>query len=434
MTYEEAKSALDRYNVLGSVYGLDGITRLMNALGRPERQFSVIHVAGTNGKGSTVTTLATILSRCGYRTISYTSPEVSTYLDRFRVDGEPAKEEVFVQAFTNVEAACQDITKAGYPHPTIFEMELAISYLIGLAEGCEVMVQETGLGGRLDATNVVEHPKLVVFTAIGMDHMQFLGDTLEAIAMEKAGIIKQGVPVVAYDNGLAVNAIIKEAALAQAAPCRFASAEKCQVISRDLEGQTIVFADKRYHYPLIGTHQVRNFSLIMTAIEALRESGFTLPFEHVKEALDSVRWPGRFEVVCKRPVIILDGAHNPQAAHALADTVRTWFPDKKAHFLMHLFKDKDALGILEGIAPVCSRLTLTTIDTTRSADPAVLRKTAQLFIPNANINIENDFTKALIACVEQLAPEDILIICGSLSHLETSRRVLSQLERINIQW
>lgn len=434
MTYEEAKSALDRYNALGSVYGLDGITRLMDALERPERSFKIIHVAGTNGKGSTVTTLATILTHCGYHTVSYTSPEVSTYLDRFRVDGKPAKEDAFVQAFTKVEEACRKIMQAGHPHPTIFEMELAISYLIGLAAGCEVMVQETGLGGRLDATNVVEHPSLVVFTAIGMDHMQFLGDTLEAIALEKAGIIKQGVPVVAYDNGLAVNAIIKEAALSHAAPCRFASAEMCKVIARDLDGQTILFAGKRYHYPLIGTHQVRNFSLIMTAVDALRDEGFTLPTQQVKEALDAVRWPGRFEVVCKRPVIVLDGAHNPQAAHALADTVRTWFPHKKARFLMHLFKDKDALGILEGIAPVCSHLTLTTIDTTRSADPATLRKTAQLFMPDASINIENDFTQALIACVEQLAPEDILIICGSLSHLETSRRVLSQLERIDIQW
>lgn len=432
MTYEEAKQSLDQYTALGSVYGLEGITRLMNALGRPERQLKVIHVAGTNGKGSTVTTLAAILENCGYRTATYTSPEVSTYLDRFRVGGLPADDEVFTAAFEKTETACQAIVSDGHPHPTIFEMELAIAYLIALDQQVDVMVQETGLGGKLDATNVVEHPDLVVFTAIGMDHMQFLGDTPEAIAAEKAGIIKDGVPVVSYDNGDNINAVIAKTAASHNSACRFSSVEKCQVTSRDLDGQTILYNGTSYRYPLIGIHQTHNFALIMEAVDALRTNDWHLPEAQVQAALLKVRWPGRFEVVCRLPVIVLDGAHNPQAAAALAQTVQAWFPNKSVHFLMHIFKDKDANGILEAIAPVCEHLTLTTIDNERSADPILLGKTAAHFIPQKKITLMNDFDAAVAACLNTLHSNDILIICGSLSHLEKSRRILSHYERIDV--
>lgn len=434
MTYEEVLQALEQYKTLGSVYGLEGITRLMNALDRPDRALKVIHVAGTNGKGSTDTTLATILETCGIHTATYTSPEVTTYLDRFRIGLTPATENNFIRAFERVETACQHIVADGFPHPTIFEMELAIAFVLACHCGAEVMVQETGLGGRLDATNIVEHPILVVFTAIGMDHTQFLGDTIQEITIEKAGIIKPGAPVVAYDNGLAVNQIIKEVATLNKVPCRFASTEMCEVTERNLDGQTIIYDGKSYHYPLIGTHQVRNFSLIMNAVDALREEGWNLPIEKVQQAMHKIRWPGRFEVVCKRPVIVLDGAHNPQAAQALADTVTTWFSGRKVHFLMHIFKDKDALGILESIAPVCAHLTLTTISDERSENPEVLKQTAALFLPEEAISVEADFDTALLLTLEGLADDDILIICGSLSHLEESRRVLAQLERIQLSW
>lgn len=431
MTYEEATHAIAHYKSLGSVYGLENITRLMEALGRPERQLKVIHVAGTNGKGSTVTSLAAILEASGISCASYTSPEVSTYLDRFRVGGVPASKEAFVAAFEEVERACQGL---GDPHPTIFEMELAIAYLIARNAGVTVMVQETGLGGRLDATNVIEAPILIVFTAIGMDHMQFLGDTIEEIAQEKAGIIKTGVPVVAYDNGLVVNAIIKEACLEHEVSCRFASAEMCIVTHRDLDGQTILYNGHHYHDPLIGTHQVRNFSLVMQAVQTLRECGWQIPEDAIHTALSQIRWPGRFEVVCKSPVIVLDGAHNPQAAAALADTVRTWFPGRKVQFLLHIFKDKDALGILEALSPVAQCLTLTTIDNERSENPEALRKIARLFLADDCIRLQEDFDTALLSTLETLLHDDILIICGSLSHLERSRRILSNYERIDLQW
>lgn len=428
MTYKEAKAALDRYKDLGSVYGLENITRLMEALGRPEHAFDIIHVAGTNGKGSTVTTLSMICEAAGIHTASYTSPEVSTYLDRFRVGGVAASEAAFVTAFEEVETACQAL---GAPHPTIFEMELAIAVLIARQAGCQALVLETGLGGRLDATNVIESPSLVVFTAIGLDHMQFLGDTVLAIAREKAGIIKPGAPVVAYDNGDAINAVIEDAARITGVPCTIAGAEDCAVLQRDLDGQEITFGGQSYHYPLIGTHQVKNFALIMTAVQILRKIGWRISDSAVRSGLDAVRWPGRFEVVSKSPVIILDGAHNPQAAAALVDTVRTWFSGRKVHFLVHIFKDKDARGILKNLASVASSLTLTTVDTARSERPQALADIARDFLPENEISLEEDFDTAMQNALQHLAPDDILIICGSLSHLERARRDLSHYERMD---
>lgn len=430
MTYEQALEKIASYRPIGSTYGLEGITRLMETLGRPERDMQVIHVAGTNGKGSTVTTLAMILTACGYHTATYTSPEVTTYLDRFRIDQRPASEAAFTTAFETCEAACQKIVAQGYPHPSVFEMELAIAYLIARNHNVPIMVQETGLGGRLDATNIVEHPRLVVFTAIGMDHMQFLGSTIEAIAREKAGIIKEGYPVVAYDNGLAVDTIIKEAALAKKAPVTFSSAEMMEVLSRDLNGETVEVDGLVYHYPLVGVHQLHNLALILKCVDALRKQGYKLPPHKVQEALDKVQWPGRFEVVNKNPVIILDGAHNPQAAQALADTLTQWFPGKKAHFLLHIFKDKDALGIMNALAPVCSRLEITTIDADRSASVTVLSRLAEGVMPNVPIYVNDDFDSALDEALAALPEDGMLLIGGSLSHLETARRALGRSLRI----
>ena len=434
MTYEEVLTALDDYRHLGSVYGLDSIRRLMDGLEHPEEAIKIIHVAGTNGKGSTVTTLATILETCGIHTASYTSPEVTTYLDRFRIGLVPASEADFILAYTRVEAVCQSIVQQGHPHPTIFEMELAMAYVLARHCHAEVMLQETGLGGRLDATNVVQHPSLVVFTAIGMDHTQFLGDTLEAIAKEKAAIIKPGAAVVSYNNGPAVNAIIAEAAAQYGLPCDFSSPDRCQVVARTLQGQDILYNGNTYHYPLIGTHQLHNFALIMQAVDTLRAHGWVLPVSQVQEALLKVYWPGRFEVVCNAPVVVLDGAHNPQAAKALCETVQAWFPERRVHFLMHIFKDKDAAGILEAIAPVCAQLTLTTIDEERSTAPQQLLDIARQFIPENALSINLDFSAAIHSTLEQLADDDILIICGSLSHLEASRRHLAQSERISFTW
>lgn len=431
MTFDEALKTLDGYKTLGSVYGLGSITRLMEALGRPERRLKIIHVAGTNGKGSTVTALATILDAAGYLTASYTSPEVTTYLDRFRVGLVPCSEAAFTRAFEKTEAVCLEIVAEGHPHPTIFEMELAMAVLIALDAGAEIFLQETGLGGRLDATNVVEKPILTVITAIGMDHTAFLGDTIEEIAAEKAGIIKHGVPLVAYDNVPSVNDVLRETAQKMEAPIRFSSLSDLTLERFDLDGQTLRYKGASYHYPLIGVHQRHNLALILFAVDALKDLGFDLSPENVQKGLDRVRWPGRFEVVQRDPVIILDGAHNPQAARALRETVGEWFPEKKVDMLVHIFSDKDARGILTELAPVCAHLTLTSIHNERSSSPETLEALAEGVMDRDAISVYDEYNQALEAATTLLKKDDILIVCGSLSHLEATRQALAHIERNN---
>lgn len=424
MTYHDAKQLLEHYKTLGSVYGLDNIQRLLTHLERPEKKLHIIHVAGTNGKGSTVTTLATVLEHCGYRTATYTSPEVTTYLDRFRIHQHPASEKDFLTAFEHVELACQKIVAEGYSHPTIFEMEVAIAYLNALAHQVDVLIQETGLGGRLDATNAVAEPILTIFTAIGLDHTHLLGNSIEKIAYEKAGIIKERCPVVSYDNGDTINNIIAQISHEKNCSCVFASSDTLTVLSRDLSGQTVQYEDNIFHYPLIGTHQTHNLALILKALQILAKNGWLISVSAVQKALQEVYWPGRFEVIQKRPCIILDGAHNPQAAQALCDTVKKWFPQQKAHLIVHIFQDKDAEGILSALAPICDDLILTSIHEERSMTLDTLQVLAKKCIPHASVQAEENFETALKAGQDRLLSDDILIICGSLSHLEQARHLL----------
>ncbi len=425
MTYTDAKKLLDGYKSLGSVYGLQSIQHLLAHLAHPEEQLKIIHVAGTNGKGSTVTSLAAVLEQCGYKTATYTSPEVTTYLDRFRIQEVPASEEDFLKAFEAVEGACQKMVTDGEPHPTIFEMEVAIAYLLALYHKVDVLIQETGLGGRLDATNAVTKPILTVFTAIGLDHMHLLGDTIEQITKEKAGIIKEGCPVVAYDNGTTINDIL--AASAHASHCAFALAQprEATVLERSLEGQRVSYQGDVYDYPLIGVHQTKNLALILRALHVLKDNGWHLSHEGIQKGLQKVHWPGRFEVLQREPCIILDGAHNPQAAEALSETVKSWFPAQKAHFIMHIFQDKDASGILSAIAPVCASLTLTSIHDERSTPLEALEALSQKILPDVPLTIEASLAEAIRTATQALAKEELLIICGSLSHLEKTRQLLA---------
>lgn len=431
MTYEEAKHQLDQYTTLGSVYGLESIERLVTALGRPERKLRIIHVAGTNGKGSTVTALASVLEAAGYTTATYTSPEVTTYLDRFRVRQKPVSEDAFVKAYEMVSSAAQAIEETGFPHPTIFEMEVALAYVIAYQAGVEILIQETGLGGRMDATNIVESPILVILTAIGLDHMALLGDTVEAIAAEKAGIIKKGTSVVAYDNGSSINQVIAARAKELDCPCYFSEPSALRFANRDMTGQSWYYKETCYYYPLIGVHQQKNLALILKSIEVLQGLGYTLSTKAIQKGLAELRWPGRFELIDMMPPVILDGAHNPQAAQSLAETVKVWFPNRPVHLLVHLFKDKDGQGILKALVPIAHRMTLTTIENERSEKTSTLAKWVDSLAPQCPYHIDNDFSHALSSALDAVPQDGLLLICGSLSHLEKARQLLLEMKGRN---
>jgi len=346
MQYREAIDWLFATQMFGIKLGLDGARRLLREyLAYPAHDTLVIHVAGTNGKGSTCAMIDSIARACGRRTGLFTSPHLIDFRERIKVSGREIPEENCAAMLTALRA----ISERMETHPTFFEIALALAMRWFRECGCELIVLETGMGGRLDATTAVP-ADVCVITPIGMDHMQWLGDTLEKIAAEKAGIFVMGKPAVSAPQEPAAREVLEKAANETRAPIEF--------IEEPLLG---------YPLALPGAHQQWNAAL---AVAALHAAGIQLREESVRHGLTYLQWPGRFEEI--QPDIILDGAHNPHAAAVLAQTWRGKFGDRKAALVFSAVAAKDIAGILEILAPLAERIFLCPVDTLRAVAPQEL--------------------------------------------------------------
>lgn len=346
MTYREAIDWLFSTQMFGIKLGLDGPRRLLTEfLAHPAHGVKVIHVAGTNGKGSTCAMIDSIARASGWRSGLFTSPHLVDYRERIQVSGEQIPEENCAAMLTGLRTLCEGLD----PHPTFFEITLALAMRWFRERGCEIIVLETGMGGRLDATTAVEADVCVV-TPIGLDHTQWLGESLEEIAAEKAGIFLPGKPAISSPQEAAAAAVLEKAANVTRAPFEF--------VTEPLRG---------YPIGLAGEHQAWNAAL---AVQALHKAGLPLSYDSVRHGLRSVRWPGRFEEI--EPGLILDGAHNPPAAKVLAETWRQRFPDTRANLVFSAVSAKDVRGILEQLAPLASEIFLSPVDTPRALTSADL--------------------------------------------------------------
>lgn len=340
MHYAEAIDWLFSTQMFGVKLGLDGPRRLLREfLAHPAPGVTVIHVAGTNGKGSTCAMIDSIARAAGRRTGLFTSPHLIDYRERIRVSGEEIPEEHCAAMLTRLRAICETLD----PHPTFFEISLALAMRWFRERECELIILETGMGGRLDATTAVE-ADVCVITPVGLDHTEWLGDTLAAIAAEKAGIIVPGKPVVCAPQETSAAAVIEQEANERRSPLEFVEAP--------LNG---------YGIALAGAHQAWNAAL---AVTALHRAGLRLDADIVRHGLNTVSWPGRFEKI--RPGVILDGAHNPHSARALADTWRQEFPAVKPALVFSAVAAKDISGILAELAPLASAIFLCPVATPRA--------------------------------------------------------------------
>lgn len=349
MSYEETLKYIHNVKWQGSKPGLDRTRELLSALGNPEKSLKFVHIAGTNGKGSTAACIASVLSEAGYRTGLYTSPYILRFNERMQVDGEHISDEE-LERFTEEIRPHADAMKDA---PTEFELITALAMKYFLYKRCDIVVLEVGMGGELDSTNVIDKPEAAVITAIGLDHMKELGPTLAAIASAKAGIIKDGGDVVIYGGEREVEEVFEHTCKERGAILHRTDFTRLTIHGFDLDAAHFDFAPyKNIRLPLVGTYQPRNAALAITALEILREKGYSISDADILKGLAKVYWPGRFEVLRDRPVFILDGAHNPHGIEATADCLRKHFKQKKIIFLVGVMADKDVHSMMGFITPL----------------------------------------------------------------------------------
>ena len=399
----------------GAKFGLERMNALLAGLGNPQQGQRFLHVAGTNGKGSTSAMMASVLRQAGLRTGLYTSPHLIDPTERIQVDGKNISFEEFSAAFDHVHRAAEKLLTEGKidAHPSYFETVTAMAFTV-LRERTEVSVIEVGLGGRLDATNTIQ-PELCVITAVGYDHEAFLGNTLEAIAGEKAGILKARVPLVLARQELPAEAVI----LAHAADldCPVLRAEDVPVedLQATASDSTFRLRGETYQCPLPGRHQVENAAAAILACERLG-----LPVAAIQAGLRETQWAGRLERVARRPDFVLDGAHNPAGAKALASYVREFCSGRPVWMVYGAMRDKAIEEVTEQLFPLAERLILTMPDMPRALRPeAILQLSGH---PNATAteNLRQAIEKA-----REAPPEATVFFTGSLYVVGEARRLLA---------
>lgn len=367
MTYAQALDYIHSVSWKGSRPGLSRITELLEKLNNPQNGLKFIHIAGTNGKGSTSAMLESVLRAAGYKTGLFVSPYIKHFNERICVSGKPVSDDALALATAAVRPFADSMEDA----PTEFELITAIGLWHFLKEACDVVVLETGMGGRLDSTNVIDEPLASVITGIAMDHTAFLGDTIEAIATEKAGIIKKGAPVVWGGHDTTAREVIAQRARELCAP--FAASEDTPMTVREmtLSGTLVDYGTHTdIRIPLLGTYQPQNLATVLTAIDVLRARGLCLPEEAVKKGLANVRWRGRFERLCDDPLIFSDGAHNPEGIAAAVQGIKHYFKDRPVALISGVMADKDYTDMARMLSQVACRVFTLTPDNPRSLPAA----------------------------------------------------------------
>ena len=394
---------------LGVKFGLNSTRNLLARVGNPHHDLRFIHVAGTNGKGSTGAMLSRVLCDHGLKVGLYTSPHLVRFTERFRINEEEAAPGPVLRVFEKIRG-----TLDGKDLPTFFEMTTAMAFLYFAEEKTDLVIAETGLGGRLDATNVIT-PEVSLITNIGFDHQEFLGSTLSSITREKAGIIKQGVPVVTGALQPVAQAILKTACMNKAAPLyRFKSDFSVRRNSKDsfyYRGIGMQLPSVRLN--LRGGHQVANAALALAALEVLEQKRLvSLNPASILAAMHAVRWPARLEILETNPLMVLDGAHNPQGAESLREALKEHFNYKKLHLVIGVMADKDILGILRRLLPMAETAIFTRPAYCRAAHPDDIRRMARPYINKCYVI--TDVASAIEEARHLAGPDDLICITGSL--------------------
>lgn len=427
--FQTAQEAIDwivgRMEKLGMKPGLQRMQLLMEKLGHPERRLKFIHVAGTNGKGSTCAYLASVLQACGYDVGTFTSPYLVRYTNRIQVNGADIADDVLLRLVNDMKPIVDEIAATEVGPPTMFEISTALAILyFGKVAYPDYVVWETGLGGRLDSTNIV-NPIVTVITNVGHDHMDILGDTLELVAAEKAGIIKAGVPVITAVEPAAIWSVIEQTAKAKKATLyslgdQFSLTE----VNSTLDRQSFQFNGPFRPIPdlsitLNGEHQLKNAAVAVMTLEVLRQYYATIVEDvDLQKGLEGTKWPGRLEMVSQEPRILIDGAHNPEGAATLAAALQNVYSYKKLHMMIGMLATKNHTGYLRHILPLVDTLIITEANFHKKGDASLLAEIASGLLREMNrevdIVVESDWKQALTLLTNRTEQDDLAVVSGTL--------------------
>lgn len=417
MNYKQTMEYVEELGRYGIVPGLDNMYALCDKLGKPQEKLKIIHIAGTNGKGSVLAYVSTILQCAGYKVGRYISPVIFGYQEKIQMNQRSISQKKLCDYVEKVKAACDALVEEGKPHPTQFEFETALAFLYFQEQDCDMVVLETGLGGRLDATNIIREPLVTVFASISMDHMKFLGNTLADIAGEKAGICKKGRPIVTMPQEPEAQKVLIERAESLGCKLKVAETENIRNVRYGVEKQKFDYRGmKNLEISLAGKHQVDNAVLALEVIRELQEQGIGIEEKQLRKGLAETCWPGRFCVIGKNPLFIADGAHNEDAAKKLADSIRFYFTNRRIIYIIGILRDKEYEKIIaETYAYADQIITVTTPDNPRAMPAYDLAQVIKEYHPR--VTAAGSLEEAVEMAYLLAEKDDVIISFGSLSYL-----------------
>ncbi len=442
--YLEALDWIHGLSRFGIKPGLERMNAMLDRLGNPHRQVDYVHIAGTNGKGSTAAILASILEAAGYQIGLYTSPYLLSFTNRMAINGRDIEQEELADLVGLIRPVVEGVTAdERYGQPTEFEVVTVLALTYFARREVDLVVLEVGLGGRLDATNVVD-PLLSIITNVDLEHTEVLGDTVEEVAFEKAGIIKEGIPVLTASEDPRVLAVIKARAseLDASLYSLFAPHDnggkkiKRPVFNRRVitdKGQIFDYTGFKRSYqdlfiPLRGRYQICNAATALAAVELLENRGTMVDEKHLRQGLSEVIWPGRLELLKNSPKLVMDGAHNPAAIRQMAEALTEYFSYRRLVLVFGIMTDKDAPAMMSAILPLADRVIFTKASIPRAADPAGLYKTAleQLYCSREKASVNDDIGMALEEALNGASPEDLVLVTGSFYTVSDARALWAQ--------
>ena len=430
MKYEEVLDYLEiNVNKLGSVMGLVTIRELLRRMGNPQETLQFIHVAGTNGKGSVSTFLAEGLMANGYKIGRYISPVITDYREKIQVNNKHVTKTFVADCLTELFRISKEMEAEGFAHPTAFELETAMAFAYFRDKKCDYVVLECGMGGAEDATNVIPSPKLCVFTEISMDHEAILGDTPEKIAMVKSGILKPGTAMVSAKQTEEVAQVLAKACGNLGITPHFADPLSAKKIKSTLKSEQFSYdVYQNVKIPLLGAHQRENAILALLAFRVLKELGVALKDDKILAGFMNAKWPGRFEILGKKPYILADGAHNEAAVKKLMETLRFHFTNQRIVYIMGVLKDKDYSCMIQDSCDMAEYIVTVTPPIRHRALPA-FELAGEIRKYHPNVTAADSIEEALEMATLLAGPEGVVLAFGSLSYLGAFRTACENRER-----